>query len=170
LIDFLRSISPRALWVAAAFVALLVLLEVARARVRRWLVTWRLRRRSYRALDAEAWAARALARAGYAVVGSQVRASYELFIDGRPMSVALRADYVVRRRGRTFVAEVKSGELAPCLETATTRRQLLEYRVAFDVDGVLLVDADARTIHEVTFPLALQNALTMSRQANLAAF
>jgi hypothetical protein len=53
------------------------------------------------------------------------------------------------------VAEVKTGTLAPRIETATTRRQLLEYRVAFAVDGVLLVDADAGTVRRVEFPLPL---------------
>ena len=33
------------------------------------------------------------------------------------------------------VAEVKTGRLAPRIDTPATRRQLLEYRLAFDVDG-----------------------------------
>jgi hypothetical protein len=49
------------------------------------------------------------------------------------------------------VAEVKSGKLAPRIETAATRRQLLEYRVAFDVDGVLLVDEEAGRVSEIVF-------------------
>ena len=47
------------------------------------------------------------------------------------------------------MAEVKTGTYAPRLETAATRRQLLEYGVAFDVDGVLLVDADVGEIRLV---------------------
>ena len=50
------------------------------------------------------------------------------------------------------MAEVKTGRLAPRLETSATRRQLLEYRVAFDVDGVLLVDVDAGRVHSLEFP------------------
>jgi hypothetical protein len=42
--------------------------------------------------------------------------------------------------------------VAPKIETAATRRQLLEYRVAFDVDGALLVDADRGRVSTVTFP------------------
>ena len=33
-----------------------------------------------------------------------------------------------------------------------TRRQLLEYAAVFDVDGVLLVDAEGGRIHRVEFP------------------
>ncbi len=50
------------------------------------------------------------------------------------------------------MAEVKTGAAAPQLSTAATRRQLLEYRVAFDVDGVLLVDAEAGRVQRVVFP------------------
>ena len=60
--------------------------------------------------------------------------------DGRTL---LRADLLVTRNGRRYVAEVKTGRTAPRLDCAATRRQLLEYRIAFGVDGVLLVDAES---------------------------
>jgi hypothetical protein len=65
----------------------------------------------------------------------------------------LRADYLVEGRGERLVAEVKTGELAPQLATAATRRQLLEYHVAFAVDGVLLVCPEEGAIHRVEFSL-----------------
>jgi hypothetical protein len=156
--------------VAAIALLFLVLVELARAKVRHWLVARRLRLQSGRALAAEAWAARLLARAGYTVLGSQVKGGYDLWIDGRRVSIELRADYVVERRGRLFVAEVKSGELAPSLDTAATRRQLLEYRIAFAVDGVLLVDGESGSIHDVVFPTDRQAPPTRSSQASLAPF
>lgn len=55
---------------------------------------------------------------------------------------------LVRDRWR-FIAEVKTGRIAPSLAYGATRRQLLEYAAAFDVDGVLLVDADRGTITHV---------------------
>jgi hypothetical protein len=90
---------------------------------------------------------------GYVVLGAQVEGAYRLAVDGRPMSISLRADYVVSRNGRRFVAEVKSGRVAPLLATPATRRQLLEYLVAFQVDGVLLVDGETQSVHEVVFPV-----------------
>jgi hypothetical protein len=74
--------------------------------------------------------------------------------DGEPQAIELRADLLVSRAGRRFVAEVKTGASAPRLQTPATRRQLLEYSVAYDADGVLLVDIDAQRIHEVRFPHA----------------
>ncbi len=64
----------------------------------------------------------------------------------------MRADYLGSRSGRQFVAEVKSGKVAPRLDTASTRRQLLEYWAAFQVDGILLVDGETRQVHEIAFP------------------
>jgi|GraSoiStandDraft_24_1057298.scaffolds.fasta_scaffold236453_2 hypothetical protein len=160
---------PSAWWIVVAAVLLFAAYEVVRSRVRRWLVARRLRAQTTRALGAEAWAARLLEHGGYRIIGSQVTTAYELLVDGRPLSIMVRADYVVERAGRRFVAEVKSGELAPSLETAATRRQLLEYGIAFAVDGVLLVDAEAGAIHEVVF-LSRGQTRTKSRHAALAPF
>jgi hypothetical protein len=121
---------------------------------RRWHQRWIRRRQWSRAQGAEAEAPRLLERLGYNVLGAQVEGSYSLVVDGEPMNVPLRADYLVTRRGRRYIAEVKSGKAAPRLSTAATRRQLLEYLVAFEVDGVLLVDGEERRVHEVQFPLS----------------
>jgi hypothetical protein len=93
-----------------------------------------------------------LESAGYAIVGRQVAGGYALMVDGEPRPISLRADYVVARSGRTFVAEVKTGKRAPGLEEPATRRQLLEYRLGFAVDGLLLVDAETGAIRAVDFP------------------
>ena len=50
-----------------------------------------------------------------------------------------------------LLAEVKTGDFAPSLHTAATRRQLLEYATALGHDEILLVDAYAESIKRVTF-------------------
>ena len=77
--------------------------------------------------------------------------TYDVFVDDEAHSVTIRADYVVFKDGARYVAEVKTGRTATRIDSAATRRQLLEYRHAFDVDGVLLVDADSGTIHSIGF-------------------
>ena len=121
--------------------------------IRRWVVRLRLRRQWKKARVAEQAAAELLQAHGYVVSGTQVETSYSIVVDGNPVNVLLRADYVASRAGRYYVAEVKSGRFAPRIDTAATRRQLLEYLVAFGVDGVLLVDAEARQVREVEFPV-----------------
>lgn len=135
-----------------AFIAILLLMVLGFV-VRDWARGWTRRRRWSRARVAESDAPRILAEFGYEVLGTQVRGEYTLTIDRAPVSVSLRADFIVARQGQQYVAEVKSGRMAPLLSTSATRRQLLEYLVAFPVDGVLLVDAEKRRIHEVRFPV-----------------
>jgi hypothetical protein len=139
-------------------VVLVALLVVATLVAFTWLQRVRrrttLRHRWTRAVAAEAAAPKLLRQLGYEVLGAQLQGSYDLCVDGEAVTVPLRADYLARRAGLTFVAEVKSGKLAPKLSTAATRRQLLEYLVAFQVDGVLLVDGETHRVHEVVFPLS----------------
>ncbi len=111
----------------------------------------RARYRTNKGLRAERNAERWLERLGYRVLGRQVARAFDLSVDGTPMSFPLRADYVVEAQGKRYVAEVKSGVLGSTLTHAATRRQLLEYRVAYDVDGVLFVDAKHGRVQEVTF-------------------
>jgi hypothetical protein len=125
--------------------------------IRLWWVgasaRWRLAARALHARDGEARADGLLARLGYEIVARQAFQPWTVRIDGAPLRVSLRADYVVTRAGRSFVAEVKTGREAPRVESAATRRQLLEYRLAFAVDGVLLVDVDAERVQEIEFAL-----------------
>jgi len=147
-------VAADSIWRAvAAVLAAIVLLFAARALAARW----ERRRRWSRGRIAESIAPGVLEESGYEVLAAQAPGKYTLTVDGQAMNVALRADFIVARHGLQYVAEVKSGRSAPQLSTATTRRQLLEYLVAFPVDGILLVDAESRTIHEVQFPLPFRS-------------
>jgi hypothetical protein len=114
---------------------------------------WALRARARRGAAGEVAAETLLADLGYAVEARQAAAEWTVRVDGEERAVAVRADFLVRRRGRRLAADVKTGRLAPRIESAATRRQLLEYRLAFDVDGVLLVDVEEGRAQEVEFPL-----------------
>jgi len=95
---------------------------------------------------------RLLARQGFEVEAAQVTHGYELWCDGESHAVQVRADYLVHQAGRRYLAEVKTGSEAPRLTSAATRRQLLEYAHAYDVDGVLLVDMEEGRVRRVAFP------------------
>lgn len=138
----------------ALLVALVVAvtLTIARA-VAKWRIAWRLAARAHRAAVGEARAAHVLRACGYEVLGEQVTTQYRIRIDDDEREVVVRCDFVVARGGRRFVAEVKTGRFAPRIETSATRRQLLEYGIAFGVDGVLLVDMEAERVHSFLFPM-----------------
>lgn len=141
-------------WVAIAAVVLLVVVIVQAlvARARAWSRRRRILGRVARAGEGEKRALAWLEGLGFEILGAQVAVSYPVQVDDTTVSVGVRADFVVEKDGARYVVEVKTGAVAPRIETPATRRQLLEYKVAFDVDGVLLVDAEAGEVHAVSFP------------------
>jgi hypothetical protein len=125
-----------------------------------WFRVWRMssqgRRRAVaraaRATAGEREAERVLEEAGFAILDRQVRCLWWIEVDGEEEEVELRADLLVERDGERFVAEVKTGVNATDPNFPPTRRQLLEYRLAFDPHRVLLVDVEDEEIMEVAFP------------------
>ena len=92
-----------------------------------------------------------LAAEGYRVLEVQPRAVTEVDVDGETVVFDLRLDAIVKRGKTRYIAEFKTGASAHVGHRAT-RRQLLEYAVAFPDHGVLLVDATDGTLCEVSFP------------------
>lgn len=145
---------PRVVVVLVVLVVVVALLgALGGLRMRRALTSRTSSRRTRHGLAAERAAERLLERHGYRIVARRLAGGYALSIDGEPHAVKLYADFLVTRGGRELLVEVKTGD-ATHLGHADTRRQMLEYQLAFDVGALLLVDADEGTISEVAFPLA----------------
>ena len=79
------------------------------------------------------------------------REDSNMLVDGERVSFEVRADLLVRKRFKTYIAEVKTGQLAPDPSAAQTRRQLLEYSLIFQEHGLLLVDMETKRSREITF-------------------
>ena len=109
------------------------------------------RRRNARALEGEAGAEALLAAHGYRILGRQVAFTGTVWVDGAPVDFGIRVDLLLERDGVPYVAEVKTGELAPDPRHGPTRRQLREYADLLPDHGVLLVDAEAGSIQEIEF-------------------
>jgi len=131
-------------------VAVLVVL-VVRSWLRGALRRRAMQRRFRRARRAETLAERCLARDGFHIVEAQATRRCAIRVGGVPRPYVLRADYVVCRAGQRYVADVKTGAEAADVSSIATRRQLLEYRCVYDVDGVLLVDMERERVVEVDF-------------------
>lgn len=110
------------------------------------------RARQRTARKAETEAEKLLASLGFAILERQPTVRWHLEIDGESQEVASRADLLVEGGGRLYVADVKSGDEAPRPDRPATRRQLLEYLLAFEADGALLVDMRRRRVRSVSFP------------------
>ena len=108
------------------------------------------RRHQRRGSRHERVGARLLKKRGYAVVGEQVAGLAHVIVDGERLETTIYADFVVEKRGARYVAEVKGGALRSATRERT-RRQLLEYGLVFDVDGLLLVDVIEKSVVEISF-------------------
>ena len=124
----------------------------------RWSARLRGRAHNTRGQRGERAAEALLAAHGFRLIARQIATSYAVEVDGEAVEVPLHADFLVARGRERLVAEVKTGRRAPRFQHAETRRQLLEYQLAFGVGSVLLVDVEAGELREVRFPLLDQAA------------
>ncbi|HEY3354748.1 MAG TPA: hypothetical protein VGQ83_15955, partial [Polyangia bacterium] len=123
-----------------------------------WLVAaarraWRRRRDVRRVRRGHAGERRGralLEAAGWRVRRAHPPGELRVAVDGEDFAQPLTADYLCERAGRVLPAEVKTGAAADLAESAT-RRQLLEYAVAYGAGATLFVDADEGTVSEVVF-------------------
>jgi hypothetical protein len=142
--------------VALAALAALAALQTFRLWYQRARLRRVLRERARRGAEGELEAEPLLRRLGYRIEARQAAAAWTVHVGGEAREVQVRADFLVRRGARLLAADVKTGRLAPLIENAATRRQLLEYRMAFEVDGVLLVNVENGEAEEVEFTLPRQ--------------
>lgn len=98
--------------------------------------------------------AEALAEAaGFTVLDRQVSQRWWIQVDGEHREVLSRVDLLLERDGLLYVADVKTGQQAPDPTFPATRRQLLEYILAFDADGALILDMQSQAVREVELGL-----------------
>ena len=95
-------------------------------------------------------AVKLLEESGYKVIQSEVPISGTIYIDEEPSDFNVRADFLVERDGRKYIAEVKTGSAAQAINVAT-RRQLFEYATLVKTDRILLVDATNGTVKTISF-------------------
>ena len=121
--------------------------------------TWWRRRRIHSKADhgreMEERAGDMLENHGYQAISQHPEVTYVWTIDGQDKSVTVTPDWLVRKDGLTFLVEVKTGHQANPNQ-AKIRRQLLEYYLFGNADGVVYFDADRNTAKEVRFPAVIR--------------
>jgi Holliday junction resolvase-like predicted endonuclease len=135
-------------------ILLLVAVLVAGALLYRMVGTWwrnlRMKMRFRRGRAGEEKARKYLLRHGFTILAEQATLKPAMIIGGERRKYDVRADFIVRKKGRRSVVEAKTGAAARPWERAT-RRQLLEYAMNYDVDGVYLYDGNKDSLVEVDF-------------------
>ncbi len=122
----------------------------------RWWRGFWLRRRMGEARVAEEEAGRLLEAKGFKIIDRQRRTEVITYVDGKPHIGFVQADFIVAKKDKTYVAEVKTGSYASDVSEPATRRQLLEYDFVYKPDGILLVDMVEKRIHLIEFGLPEQ--------------
>ena len=118
---------------------------------------------SLRGHRAEEEARRVLERRGFTVIERHVETTIGWWIDEAWHETTITADYLVQKDGRRSIVEVKTGKESRATHRHT-RRQLLEYRVAFAVDDIYLYDAEREILNEIDFePMLKMRKRTVSQ-------
>jgi len=121
-------------------------------RLRGFRETKAMRKRFERGAEGECIAAVWLRRHGFRIIRSQAKITRIMKVDGRSLAFTLKADFLVRKKRRLSVVEVKTGSLAPDPSSSDTRRQLFEYAAYYNADSVYLFDAEKKVLSLIDFP------------------
>ena len=103
-----------------------------------------------RGRKAEQKAIKLLKKNGYKIESFQTTAKGKLLQDDETVSFFIRADLIVSKDKKKFIAEVKSGKAAS-IEEINTRRQLLEYSKVFNNKNLILIDTEKNKIKKIEF-------------------
>lgn len=120
-------------------------------KISNWLRTKRLKQRFSKSRQAEKEAEKILRKKGYVIIEVQKCKPLLITIGDKIHRYLVRIDYLVRKRGKVYVVEVKSGEKIPYITNRETRRQMLEYYLAYQPSGIILLNMKNKSISEVKF-------------------
>ena len=124
----------------------MILLITASRRYKRYKVRKMLKR----AKSAEKKAVVLLQKWGYTILDVQLKETVVITIDGKPHESTVRADVLVRKGFKRYIVEIKTGQqTSPTLPNV--RRQLLEYYLVYQPDGMLLLDMEKEKLKEICF-------------------
>ena len=99
---------------------------------------------------AEQKAIKLLKKNGYKIESFQTTAKGKLLQDDKTLTFLIRADLIVSKDKKKFIAEVKSGKAAS-IEEINTRRQLFEYSKVFNNKNLILIDTEKNKIKKIEF-------------------
>ena len=94
-------------------------------------------------------AAKLLREEGYRIQARAAVKYIDFAIEGKTQRQKVKADLVVRRGLKKYVAEVNAKE-AGSVRNADIRRRILEYQIAFAPSGIMTVDMDRERVKIIT--------------------
>ena len=134
-------------WLLVVFVVLILYLGWRIRRAWRNFLFYLLKRKGRKG---EGIAVKLLNKEGYEIIEEQVFFSGFLFEDNQKVEYLVKPDFIVKKNGEKFIAEVKTGASA-LIQNRNTRRQILEYSHLSQNKTVLLVDIENKKIKKIDF-------------------
>ncbi|MGK0446412.1 MAG: hypothetical protein ACJA2M_000180 [Polaribacter sp.] len=109
------------------------------------------KKRFERGLKLETAAEDFLRKKGFNILSSQEIYFHNYVVNGHKKQNKLIVDYIAEKSGKKYIIEVKSGKKAISLDDKNSRRQLLEYDLVIENDGVILLDMENENLQFVNF-------------------
>lgn len=117
--------------------------------IKKMIVKISLKKRFDNAIKQEKEARNLLIENGYRVLDYQYEIVYNILKGDEKLKIRVTPDYVVKKNGKKYIVEVKTGMVAN-IKNRHTRRQILEYFYAGGL-RTLLVDMNKKKIMEIKF-------------------
>jgi len=92
-----------------------------------------------------------LEEAGYEVIRVKPNIAVKMEIDDKDYTFELKGDYLVTREGHKFLVRVRRDSKPARLHSKLWRGTLLRDALAFRVSGVVVLNAEKESLHEVRF-------------------
>jgi len=129
----------------------------------KYLRKLKLIKRIKKAKKSEYKAIRFMESNGFKILDLQKECVYTLFIDNKPHKITVKADMIVKKDNKFYVAEVKSGDKVTSPKYTDTRRQLLEYYMVYRPSGLILVDMEKQKLRTVEYSIVTYEKTTYIR-------
>ena len=97
-----------------------------------------------------------LLKYGFKILERRPKGTLITYINGKPNLGIIQADFLVSKKGKTFVAAIKSGEFTSAESDTALRRLLIEYNYVYKPDALLIVDMNEGRVKHVEFGLPEQ--------------
>ncbi len=122
-------------------------------KIRNLLNNKKAKKRSFTSKRAEKKAEKWLKRNGFQITDKQLSRPLIIQTGKTQHRYLIRTDFLVKKGSRKYIVEVKSGQKNSSITNRETRRQLLEYFLAYHSYGIILFDMEHKKFTEVKFLL-----------------
>ena len=137
--------------ITALIIISLLVIIILRYKYNEYRKSRRISKSFKRGNDLEKDASKFLIKNGYKIISEQYEQYHSYKVNGEVYKSKLIVDYLVSKKGKRYLVEVKSGQKAINIKDKNTRRQILEYDFAIDNDGIFLLDMENKEMKNIEF-------------------